>query len=512
MAEASARTERRRIQDVGLWAGPLAALAAGLLLPESYASASGEPVPFGAAGRATAAVAAWMAIWWLCEAIPVYATALLPLVLLPLLGAVPMRAAAAPYAHELIFLFMGGFLIALAMERWGLHRRVALATLRLVGDQATHVVGGFMLVTALLSMWVSNTATAIMLLPVATSVIARVADQHGAASPEAALRDTGSPVRPFALCLLLGIAYGASIGGMGTPIGTPPNVLLLSFLKSELGREVSFVRWMGVALPLVAVFLPLAWLLLTRVLYPIRLARIQGGRRLVAEALAELGPMVRAERAVLAVFLLAALLWITRPLLTGLEVAGARPLAGLSDAGVAMLAALLLFVIPAERAPRRFVLDWDTAVKLPWGILVLFGGGLSLAAAIRANGVGELLAAQVAGLAGTPSLVIVLAVVALVVFLTELTSNTATTATLVPVLAAMGPGLGLDPLLLVVPAALGASCAFMLPVATPPNAIVFGSGLVRIPEMSRAGFWLNLLGIVLITALAYAVVLPVLGA
>jgi sodium-dependent dicarboxylate transporter 2/3/5 len=251
--------------------------------------------------------------------------------------------------------------------------------------------------------------------------------------------------------------------------------------------------------------------LLTRFLYPIGLARIEGGRRLVADALAELGPMVRAERMVLAVFVLAAGLWIFRPLLTGLEIGGRTPFDGLSDAGVAMLAAMLLFVMPAERAPRRFVLDWETAMKLPWGILVLFGGGLSLAAAIQANGVGELLAAQVAGMTGTPSLLIVLAAVTLIVFLTELTSNTATAATLIPLLAALAPGLGLDPLMLIVPAALAASCAFMLPVATPPNAIVFGSGLVGVADMSRAGFWLNWLGIVLITALAYAVVLPVLA-
>ena len=509
--EGPAPGERRRLQDVGLWAGPLAAGVAFALLPDDYRSASGEPLPFTSAGRATAAVALWMAFWWLSEAISIYATALLPLVLLPLLGAASMREAAAPYAHELIFLFMGGFLIALAMERWGLHRRIALATLRLAGDRASNIVGSFMGVTALLSMWVSNTATVIMLLPVATSVIALVARQQGRKSVREALADRSSPLRNFALCLLLGIAYAASIGGMGTPIGTPPNVLLLSYVKSQLGRDISFVRWMGVALPLVAVFLPLVWLLLTRVLYPIRMPRIEGGRRLASEALAELGPMVRGERVVLAVFALAAGLWITRPLLTGLEVAGHTPLAGLSDAGVAMLAALLLFVISAERTPRRFALDWDTAMKLPWGILVLFGGGLSLAAAIQVNGVGELLAAQVAVLAGTPSLLIVLAAVTLIVFLTELTSNTATTATLIPVLAALAPGLGLDPLLLIVPAALAASCAFMLPVATPPNAIVFASGLVRIPDMSRAGFWLNWLGILLITALAYTVVMPVLG-
>jgi sodium-dependent dicarboxylate transporter 2/3/5 len=359
-------------------------------------------------------------------------------------------------------------------------------------------------------MWVSNTATAIMLLPVATSVIGLVARQHGVAGVEEAIADRDGPLRNFALCLLLGIAYAASIGGMGTPIGTPPNVLLLSYVKSHLDLEISFVRWMGVALPLVVVFLPLTWLLLTRVLYPLRLSHIEGGGRLVRDALRALGPMVRAERIVLVVFLLAAASWITRPLLVAIEVGGRHPLAGLSDAGIAMGAAMLLFVAPAERAPRRFVLDWETAMRLPWGILVLFGGGLSLAAAIQSNGVGELLASQVVGLAGTPSLLIVLFVLILIVFLTELTSNTATAATLIPILAALAPGLGVEPLLLIVPAALAASCAFMLPVATPPNAIVFGSGLVRIADMSRAGFWLNWLGIALITLLAYAVVLPVL--
>jgi sodium-dependent dicarboxylate transporter 2/3/5 len=268
---------------------------------------------------------------------------------------------------------------------------------------------------------------------------------------------------------------------------------------------------MGIGLPLVAVFLPVAWLLLTKVIYPIRLGPVEGGRALFRSALAELGPMRRGERSVLAVFLLASALWITRPLLAGLELAGAHPLAGLSDAGIAMLAAMVLFVTPAEGQGGRFVLDWETAVKLPWGILVLFGGGLSLAAAIQANGVGELLAGQVAGLAGVPPVLIVVGVVAGIVFLTELTSNTATTATLIPVLAALAPGLGLEPLLLIVPAALAASCAFMLPVATPPNAVVFGSGQVRLPEMSRAGLVLNLVAIALIPLLTFAVAMPLLA-
>jgi sodium-dependent dicarboxylate transporter 2/3/5 len=505
---------RRTLQDLGLVAGPVAAIAVALLLPEAYVDGTGATVAFSSAGRVTAAAAVWMAIWWLTEAISIHATALLPLALLPLFGATTMSEAAAPYAHELIFLFMGGFLIALAMERWGLHRRIALSTLLLVGEDARRVVGGFMLATAALSMWVSNTATAIMLLPVAKSVVTLVAKQHGFDDPARAVDEPGSPVRSFAVCLLLGIAYAASIGGMGTPIGTPPNVLMLSYVESELGIEIGFARWMLFALPLVALFLPLAWWLLTRVLHPMGLGRIEGGHALVRESLAGLGGMNRAERLVLVVFVSAALLWMTRPLLARLEFGAVRPFDGLTDAGIAMLAALVLFVLPAGRDPgegaRRFVLDWPTAMRLPWGILVLFGGGLSLAAAIRATGVGELLASRVRGLEGVPAWAVIVVVVAGIVFLTELTSNTATTATLVPLLAAIAPGLGIDPLQLVVPAALAASCAFMLPVATPPNAIVFGSGWLSVADMSRAGFWLNWIAIVLITLAAQTLLLRLL--
>jgi sodium-dependent dicarboxylate transporter 2/3/5 len=462
------------VQRLGRLLGPGLALLAYALLPDTYERIGGEIATFSQAGRATAAIAVWMAVWWLTEAIPVYATALLPLAVLPLVGAASMREAAAPYAHELIFLFMGGFLIALAMERWGLHRRIALSALRVVGDRPTSMVGGFMVVTAALSMWVSNTATAIMMLPVALSVIDLVARQAGAgAHPE-----TDPLTRNF---------------------GTPPNLFLLSFAREQLGRDISFARWLGVGLPLALLFLPIAWVLLTRVLYPIGLGRVEGADLLVQRELTALGPISRPERITLAVFAAASGLWITRPLL---------PVAGLGDAGIAMLAALALFVARVDR--ERAVLDWETAVKLPWGILVLFGGGLSLAAAIRSNGVGELLGAQVAGLAGAPALLVVLLVVAGIIFLTELTSNTATTATLIPILAALAPGLGLDPLLLAVPAALAASCAFMLPVATPPNAVVFGSGHVTIAEMSRAGLWLNVVGIALIPLVTWVFALRLL--
>lgn len=500
---------RSVVQWLGLLAGPLLAILLYLLLPETYRDTQGEAAVFSHAGRATAGMAAWMAVWWMTEAIAIYATALLPLAILPVLGAVPVRQAAAPYAHELIFLFMGGFIIALAMQRWGLHRRFALAALRLAGTRPHRMVGGFMGVTALLSMWVSNTATAIMMLPMAVSVIRLVVKEETAASAPGLAEDHS---QHFKLCLLLGIAYAASIGGIGTLIGTPPNLFLASYIQSNMGREISFTRWMGVGMPLVAVFLPIAWLLLTRVLFPIHLARIEGGDALVREAYRRLGPMERGEWAVFAVFVTTVAAWVFRPLLARLTVAGIQPLAGLTDPGIAMIAALALFVIPLDLQQRVFVMDWETAARLPWGLLLLFGGGLSLAAAIQANDVDVFLGSQVGALAGWPSLPLVLAVVALVIFLTELTSNTATTAALVPVLAGLAPGLGVHPFLLIVPAAIAASCAFMLPVATPPNAVVFSTGDVTIPQMCRAGLWLNIIGIALITGLTYTAVAALLGA
>ncbi len=484
-------------------AGPALALIVFWLLPNESLGPDGQLISLGSAGRSTGGIALWMAVWWMTEAIPVYATALVPLAVLPLVGAASMKAAAAPYGHELIFLFMGGFILALAMERWGLHRRAAFLTLRIVGSRPTNVIGGFMLASAALSMWVSNTATAIMMLPVALSVVDLV--QRGSGTEDSPAHED------FGIALLLGIAYAASIGGVGTLIGTPPNLFLASFLQSELGIEISFVRWMGVGLPLVCLFLPITWWLLTRVLFRVPATRIEGGGSIVADALARMGPLGAGERATLVVFLATSSCWIFRPLLQEVVIFDVQPFSGLSDAGIAMLAALTLFLIPVDRSAGEFAMDWETAVRLPWGLLVLFGGGLSLAAAIRSNGVGEYLGSQLLGVAGIPTPLIVMVVVALMIFLTELTSNTATTATLVPILAALAPGFGVSPLLLAVPAAIAASCAFMLPVATPPNAVVFGSGRVSIPQMSRAGLALNLIGIVLITALTYAIVIPVLS-
>jgi solute carrier family 13 (sodium-dependent dicarboxylate transporter), member 2/3/5 len=507
------------VKRAGLIGGPLLALAVYLLLPVTYLGSDGQPAALSDAGRATLAVMAWMATWWLTEAIDVSATALLPIAVFPLLGILPISATTAPYASDLIFLFLGGFVLALSMQRWGLDRRIALLTLRVVGSKPANIIGGFMVVTAGLSMWVSNTATTAMMLPIALSVIALVLKQEAGHSLEDhGIPDDAVPGRNFALSLMLAIAYAASIGGIATIIGSPPNGIVVQFLAQEYQREIGFADWLLIGGPVTLIFLPIAWALITWVLYPIRIREVAGGQALFAREAERLGRVKSGEWVTLTVFLCTALLWITRPYLRTITLGEGddawQPLAGLSDAGIAILAALALFVIPVRRRDaaggpvRTFAMDWDTAVKLPWGILILFGGGLSLAAAVQTNQVAEFLGAQTVALGAFPVIVLVVAITAGVIFLTELTSNTATTATLVPVLAGIASGLAVAPEMLVIPAAIAASCAFMMPVATPPNAIVFGSGYITIPQMAKAGLWLNLIGVMVITAVLYSVVLP----
>ncbi|UCG72160.1 MAG: SLC13/DASS family transporter [Chromatiales bacterium] len=489
-----------RLRAVALIAGPVAALVLYLLLPASYLTPSGELLPLTSAARAAAGVGLWMAIWWLSEAIPIYATALLPLAMFPLTGATTMAAAADGYAHPLIYLFLGGFILALALERWGVHRRLALAVLGRVGTEPSRVIGAFMLIAAFISMWVTNTATTIMLLPVATSVLSLTQVEGGDSARQ----------NNFAICLLLGIAYAASIGGIGTIIGTAPNLFVVSFIQAQTGVEISFLRWMAAGVPLVVVFVPLTWWMLVRRTFSLPVGTFRGLAEELGRQREQQGPMDTGARRTVLIFCLTALAWVTRPFLNELAIAGWQPLARLTDPGIAILGALALFVTPVSLRKRRFLMDWQTAVRLPWGLLILFGGGLSLAAALDGSGFSAFLGSQVSALGMLPEVLLVGLVVALMIFLTELTSNTATTATLIPVLFAVAAGLGLDPFLLVVPAGIAASCAFMLPVATPPNAIVFGSGRLTIAQMSRAGLRLNVLGIVLITGLAYAVILPVL--
>jgi solute carrier family 13 (sodium-dependent dicarboxylate transporter), member 2/3/5 len=455
------RVSRRRL--VGLGLGPLLCLAM-LLAP--------PPPELGPAGWRTVAVASLMAVWWITEAIPIAATALLPLVLFPVLGVRPLAETAAPYANPVIFLFLGGFLLAQAMQRWGLHRRIALRIIGAVGTRPVPLIGGFMIAAAFLSMWISNTATAVMMLPIGLSVIqlAGPSDRDG----------------NFGVALMLGIAYACSIGGLGTLIGTPPNAFVVGYLADNHGIHIGFGQWMLVGMPLVLIGLPVTWLILTRWVYPVRLRELPGGRTAVLGALADLGPASRGEKLVGAVFLLTALAWMTRPILDAW-------IPGLSDEGIAITAGVALFLIPVSLRRGEFVLDWASARGLPWDVLVLFGGGLSLAGAIAGSGVAGWIGGALlgAGVQLLPTLAIAAVAVTVIVFLTELMSNTAAAAAFLPILAALAVGIGQDPLLLTVPAALAASCAFMMPVATPPNAIVYGSGHVSIPAMARAGIVLN---------------------
>lgn len=462
---------------VGLWLG-IGLFAAILLAP--------APSGLSPAAWATAAVGALMAVWWVTEAIPIAATALLPLVLLPLLGIAPIGEAAAPYANPVIFLFLGGFVLAAGLERSGLHRRIALLVIRAVGTSPARLVGGVMGATAVLSMWVSNTATAIMMLPIATSVLGRV-DQH---------RDTG-----FGVALMLAVAYGANIGGLGTLIGTPPNALLAGFADEAYGIRIGFLEWMLLGVPLVAASLPLVWLMLTRVLF--RLPRATAAAdAAIGSHMRELGRVSRDEWLAGAVALLTAGAWVTRPLIE-------RVAPGVSDAGIAIAAALLLFLLPA--ADRRGIVEWDDVEALPWGVLLLFGGGLSLASAIEATGLATWIGESMEAVGDWPLVLIVATVTLVVILLTELTSNTATSAAFLPVVAALAVGIGQAPLTLAVPAALAASCAFMLPVATPPNAVVYGSGRVSVPQMVRAGVWVNAMFVALITLATLTIGKVVLG-
>jgi sodium-dependent dicarboxylate transporter 2/3/5 len=471
---------------------------AGLLLgPILFAAMLLAPAPDGlsAAGWRAAAVGALMAAWWVTEAVPIAATALLPLPLFPLLGVAKIDAAAAPYANPLIFLFMGGFLLALAMQRWELHRRIALGVVRAMGTRPAHLVGGFMAATALISMWVSNTATAVMMLPIGISVTELVLPKGGEGK-------AGEEERGFAAALMLGIAYAASIGGFATLIGTPPNALLAGFVREPYGREIGFGEWMLVGVPLMLLVLPLTWLLLVRGAFRVRAPEIPGGRELIEREIAGLGPMSRPEWTVLAVFGAAAVLWVVHPFLRGWVPEGA-----LSDAGIGVGAALLLFVLPAGRARGGFVLDAGAFARLPWEVLLLFGGGLSLADALTGTGVAKWIGAALGGVGALPLPLVVAVVCAVIVLLSEVASNTAVAAALLPVVGSLALGIGQDPLLLAIPAALAASCGFMLPVATPPNAIAYGTGHVTVPQMARAGAWLDAICVAAILAVAYTTML-----
>jgi solute carrier family 13 (sodium-dependent dicarboxylate transporter), member 2/3/5 len=451
------------------------------------------PATMDPAGWRTAAVAALMATWWMTEAIPIPVTALLPLVLFPALGVLDMPAAAGPYANPLIFLFMGGFLLAIGMEKWGLHRRIALGIMAAVGTGPHRLVLGFMLASAFLSMWISNTATAAMMLPIGLAVVALLRPASLAPAPEGRF--------DFGIALMLGIAYGASIGGVATLIGTPPNAILAGAADELLGVRIGFLEWMQVGVPLAALMLPVTWLLLTRVLHPAGELEGDAGA-VIGRERGRLGPIGRGECMVAVVFTLTAAGWILRDekALGGVTIPGVEswfPLVG--DATIAMTGALLLFLLPVDARRGRFLLEWEDTRRLPWGVLVLFGGGLSLARAMEVSGLAAWIGAGVSGLEALPAVALVAVVVTVFLFLTELTSNTATATMAMPILAGAGLALGIDPVLLMSTAAIASSMAFMLPVATPPNAIVFASDEITVPRMARAGLLLNVVSIGLVS-------------
>jgi len=456
----------------------------GLLLgPTLFALMLLLPAPAGMPPAAVkvAAVTLWMASYWIMEVIPIPATALLPIALFPLLGVMPTGQVTAAYANHLVYLFMGGFLIAMAIERWELHRRVALHTVRLVGVSPRRLILGFMLATAFLSAWISNTAAAMMMVTIGLAVLSQL-DRDG--------RGDGA----LGTTLMLAIAYAASIGGLATLIGTPPNAILAGVLESRYGYHIGFAQWMSFGVPLSLVLLALAWWYLTRwVLGPQRQGP-EDGDQVIARALQGLGPMTAQEGRVLLVFGLVVLGW----LLQGVIATG--PLAMITDSSIAIAGALLLFMLPAGGGQPGFLLDWQHAVRLPWDIILLFGGGFALAAGFASSGLTLWLGELLGVFAGAGPLVILLAVVLLVIFLTEVTSNTATASLLLPVMGGFAVAIDSHPLTLMVGTALAASCAFMLPVATPPNAIVFSSRRVTIPQMARAGIWLNLMATLVIVA------------
>lgn len=467
----------------------LAILAATLLLP--------PPGDLQPAGWRTLGLALMMAVWWTTEPVPIAVTALMPPIVLPLAGVADIAAAAAPYANPLVFLFLGGFLLAAGVRRWGLHKRLAHAAVRAFGAGPRRLVLGFMIAVGFLSMWISNTAAVVLMLPVAVSIAAVVEEA----------RQSEEDTRRFARALLLGLAYAASIGGVGTLIGTPPNALLAGYLWERHGIDLSFAAWSAVAMPLVAIFMPIAWLALTRLIYPVSpafAAAFQGGA--LVERLDAGGPMTPAERRVGMVFVAAAALWISRPLLNGVP-----GLEGLSDPGIALICAAVLFLIPSGMAAdRRFLMTWREAQGIPWQVLILFGGGLSLAAAMDSSGLAAWIGQGLAGLGDLPPFLFLLVLVATVVLLTELASNTATVAALLPIVATVAAGAGMDVVVVSAAVAMAASCAFMLPVATPPNALVFATGHVTVATMVRAGIVMNLISIVLVSlaALALAPLLP----
>lgn len=476
-------------QRIGLFLGPFIAVGMTFMdIPEGMSAVAFKVAIMGIL----------MAIWWATEAVPIAVTAMLPLVLFPLFGVSSIQDAATPFANKVIYLFLGGFIVAFAMQRWNLHKRIALTILQYVGGDGKSLVAGFMFVSAALSMWVMNTSTTMMLLPIAISVITVIN------STNKYISDRES--EDFQYSILLGIAYASTIGGMSTLVGTAPNAMMAAFLFETYEIQVNFSEWMLIGVPLSFVMVPLAWLSLTKWVFHVNFKTNHSGQESLRIMKNDLGVISKPEIRVGIVFLLMALAWILRPLLIKISF-----LSDLDDSSIAMAGAILLFIIPSGDKEDPLLLRWEHLSSLPWSILILFGGGLSLATAVSNSGLAEWIGSNLSSVGSLPLPLLVMSIAMMIIFLTELTSNIATTATFLPVIGAIAIEMGINPIILAAPVTLAASCAFMLPVATPPNAIVFGSGLLRIPRMIRAGIALNIIGIIIVTTLSITLVPYILG-
>ena len=469
-------------KKIGLILGPVLFLVL-YNLPTTIISAEADKV---------IAIAAWMVVWWITETVSISVTALIPLVMFPLLGIMDMKDVTANYGSPIVFLFFGGFVMALALEKVGLHVRIALNIVKITGTSPDRVILGFMMATAFLSMWISNTATTVVMLPIALSVIdLLIHDEDGFTKGD----------KNFALSLMLGIAYAANVGGIATIIGTPPNTIAVGFLENEYGIQVSFLHWMMMGVPFTMIMIGVIYLVLVKFIYPNHLSNQQQSNQVIDSKLAELGSLQKTERRVLIIFCVTIFLWITR-----IYINEYLPFLKLSDTGISVLAAFAFFTIPFQFSKGEFTLDWKDTVKLPWGILILFGGGLALAKGMSNAGIIDYIGQLVAANKGLSVFTITIILIVIMLFMTELMSNVALVAIFSPVIAGIALGLDTEILYMLVPIAMSASCAFMLPMATPPNAIVFASGYIKVSEMAKAGIFLNLISILLIILFAFFVV------
>ena len=447
-----------------------------------------KPEGLSIEGNAILASTLWIAIWWISEAVPYAITSLLPIILFPLTGALGLVETSASYGHRYIFLYIGGFILAIAIERWGLHKRIALNTIKFIGTNIKSIILGFMVATAFLSMWISNTAASVMMLPIGMSIISQLVDNPNSIENEN---------KVFAKKLMLSIAYSASIGGVATLIGTPPNLILAGIVEETYGIEITFSKWLMFGFPISLVLLFICWKYLTQFTFSIKQKSFPGGKLEIEKQIINLGKMSYEEKIILFIFILTALAWTLRSFL--LE----NFIPNIDDTIIALISALILFIIPASKEKNRKLINWKEAVRLPWEILLLFGGGLAIAQGFTTSGLSNWIGSQLTLFEGASIFILLLFLIAIVNFLTEITSNLATTAMILPVLAPLALIIEVNPLILMVGATVAASCAFMLPVATPPNALVFGSGHLTIPNMIKTGIWMNLLSILLLTLIVY---------